>query len=136
MIIAVVIAFQANANFTWKIEFRGFNGIQIGNFSPTLYQPDKGSGVVIMDKEQYISLLKDASVNDHTKFRAVPSEKPKGKGRPPKYYHPLLKKRKPFPLSPTGLYQKASPIVSVKADRDWLISTVSQRRTKHHSLCV
>ena len=66
MIIAVVIAFQANANFTWKIEFRGFNGIQIGNFSPTLYQPDKGSGVVIMDKEQYISLLKDASVNDHT----------------------------------------------------------------------
>ena len=52
-------------------------------------KPDKGSGVVIMDKEQYISLLKDASVNDHTKFRAVPSEKPKGNGRPPKYYHPL-----------------------------------------------
>ena len=43
---------------------------------------------------KYISLLKDASVNDHTKFRAVPSEKPKGKGRPPKYYHPLLKKEK------------------------------------------
>ena len=42
----------------------------------------------------YISLLKDASVNDHTKFRAVPSEKLKGKGRPPKYYHPFSKKEK------------------------------------------
>ena len=31
-------------------------------------KPDKGSGVVIMDKGQYISLLKDASVNDHTKL--------------------------------------------------------------------
>ena len=56
--------------------------------------PDKGSGVVIMDKEQYTSLLKDASVNDHTKFKDVLLERPKSKGRPPKHYHPLLLKEK------------------------------------------
>ena len=44
------------------------------------------------------------------------------------------KKRKPFPLSSIGFYQKALPILSVTADRNWLIFTASQRRTKHHSL--
>ena len=47
-------------------------------------KPDKGSGVVVMDKSQYIGLLSEASVNDTNKFRAVPLEKPKSKGRPPK----------------------------------------------------
>ena len=33
-------------------------------------------------------------MNDTSKFRAVPLERPKSKGRPPKYYHPLLEKEK------------------------------------------
>ena len=34
-----------------------------------------------------------ASINDSCKFRAVPFERPSGKGRPPTYYHPLLTER-------------------------------------------
>ncbi|XP_068759663.1 allatostatin-A receptor-like [Montipora capricornis] len=47
-----------------------------------------------MDKQEYLRLLSQASVNDTSKFRAVPLERPKSKGRPPKYYHPLLEKEK------------------------------------------
>ena len=54
-------------------------------------KPDKGSGVVVMDKSEYI-LLSKASVNDTSKFRPVPSERPKTHGRPSKHYHPLLAK--------------------------------------------
>ena len=32
-------------------------------------KPDKGSGVVVMDKSEYIHLLPEASVNDTSKFR-------------------------------------------------------------------
>ena len=47
-------------------------------------KPDKGSGVVVMDKQEYLRLLSQASVNDTSKFRAVPLERPKSKGRQPK----------------------------------------------------
>ena len=55
-------------------------------------KPDKGSGVVVMDKSEYIHLLSEASVNDTSKFRPVSSERPKTRGRPSKHYHPLLAK--------------------------------------------
>ena len=55
-------------------------------------KPDKGPGVVVMDKSKYIHLLSEASVNDTSKFRPVPSERQKTRGRPPKHYHPLLAK--------------------------------------------
>ena len=29
-------------------------------------RPDKGSGVVVMDKSEYVRLLKEASINDET----------------------------------------------------------------------
>ena len=45
-------------------------------------KPDKRSGVVVMDKQEYLRLLSDASVNDTSKFRVVPMERPKSKGRP------------------------------------------------------
>ena len=57
-------------------------------------RPDKGSGVVVMDKSEYVRLLKDASINDETKFKHVSLERPNTKGRPPKHYHPLLQKEK------------------------------------------
>ena len=57
-------------------------------------KPDKGSGVVVMDKLEYIRLLNEASVDDLTKFRPVSQQKPTTRGRPPKYYHPLLAKEK------------------------------------------
>ncbi|KAK3703418.1 hypothetical protein QZH41_003905 [Actinostola sp. cb2023] len=57
-------------------------------------KPDKGTGVVVMDKHEYQRLLSEASVNDKSKFRIVPLERPKTRGRPPKYYHPLLQKEK------------------------------------------
>ena len=57
-------------------------------------KPDKGSGVVVMDKPEYLHLLSEASINDATKFRVVDPERPKTRGRPPKHYHPLLQKEK------------------------------------------
>ena len=57
-------------------------------------KPDKGSGVVVLDKTEYLRLLSEASINDTSKFCAVPLEKPKTRGRPPKHYHPLLQKEK------------------------------------------
>ena len=57
-------------------------------------KPDKGSGVVIMDKTEYLRILSEASVSDTTKFSAVSKERPKTRGRFPKYYHPLLQKEK------------------------------------------
>ena len=56
--------------------------------------PCKGSGVVVMDKEEYLRLLAEASINDATEFRLVDPERPTSRGRPPKHYHPLLWKEK------------------------------------------
>ena len=56
-------------------------------------KPDKGSGVV-MDKDKYLRLLAEASINNLTKFRSVDPMRPKSRGRPPKHYHPLLQKEK------------------------------------------
>ena len=53
-------------------------------------KPDKGSGVVVLEKTEYLRLLSEASINNTSKFCAVPLEKPKTSGRPSKYYHPLL----------------------------------------------
>ena len=55
-------------------------------------KPDKGSGVVVMDKADYLRLLCDACVCDSTKFTRRSTERPKARGRPPKHYHPLLEK--------------------------------------------
>ena len=55
---------------------------------------DKGSGVVVMDKSDYVRLLKESSINDETKFKPVSAERPKMRGRPPKHFHPLLEKEK------------------------------------------
>ena len=55
-------------------------------------KPDKGDGVVIMDKSDYTRLLKEASINDDSKFIACSEERPKTRGRRPTHYHPLLTK--------------------------------------------
>ena len=57
-------------------------------------KPDKGSGVVVMDKSEYIRLLSAASVDDTSKFTHVDDKRPKMRGRPPKHFHPLLQKEK------------------------------------------
>ena len=55
-------------------------------------KPDKGDGVIIMDKSDYIRLLNEASVNNETKFILYSTERPKIRGRKPKHYHPLLQR--------------------------------------------
>ena len=69
-------------------------------------KPDKGSGVVIMDKEEYIHLLCEASVNDTTKFEKIDSERPRKRGRKPKQYHPLLEKEKQLKSVVQGILPK------------------------------
>ena len=54
-------------------------------------KPDKGSSVVVMDRADYVR-LHDASSKDTSKFVPVSKDRPKQKGRLPKYYHPLLEK--------------------------------------------
>ena len=57
-------------------------------------KPDKGTGVVVMDKEHYNKLLHEASVNNQEKFRKVDLVEPKRRRRPTKNFHPLLQKEK------------------------------------------
>lgn len=57
-------------------------------------KPDKGSGVVVMDRDQYLRLLSEASISDSTKFAHIDQHRPKTRGRPPKHFHPLLEKEK------------------------------------------
>ena len=57
-------------------------------------KPDKGIGVLVMDNNDYIRLLNQASINDNSKFIEISTKRPKIRGRPPKFYHPLLKREK------------------------------------------
>ena len=57
-------------------------------------KPDKGSGIVVMDKSEHLRLLSAASVDDTMKFARVDDKRPNLRGRPPKHYHPLLQKEK------------------------------------------
>jgi len=68
-------------------------------------RPDKGSAIVVMDKADYVHLLKEASINDESKFIPVQLERPKTRGRPPKHYHPLLQKEKEL----TSIVQRILP---------------------------
>ena len=47
-----------------------------------------------MCKSDYVRLLCEASINDHTRFTPVGLERPTTRGRPPKYYYPLFEKEK------------------------------------------
>ena len=57
-------------------------------------KPDKGSGVVVMDKTEYIRLLSAASIDNTSKFVHVDEKRPKRRGRPAQHFHPLLQKEK------------------------------------------
>jgi hypothetical protein len=70
-------------------------------------KPDKGSGVVVMDKSDYVRLLKESSINNETKFRPVCAERPKMRGRPPKHFHPLLQKEKELTATVERILPKA-----------------------------
>ena len=57
-------------------------------------KPDKGTGVVVMEKSHYNTLLKEASVDNKENIRSVSREQPKTRGRPTKHFHSLLQKEK------------------------------------------
>ena len=68
-------------------------------------KPDKGSGVVVMDKTDYLGLC-DASISDSTKFIECSNERPKTRGRPPKHYLPLLEKENELYTKVHNILQK------------------------------
>ena len=70
-------------------------------------KPDKGSGVVVMGKADYVRLLCDASVRDSTKFTQCSTERQKARGRPPKYYHPLLEKENEQNIKVNSIFLKS-----------------------------
>ena len=47
-----------------------------------------------MDKEEYLRLLRQASIADTSKFTPIDPNRPKTRGRPSKHFHPLLQKEK------------------------------------------
>ena len=81
-------------------------------------RPDKGSGAVVMDKSDYVRLLRESSINNETKFRPACAERPKMRGRPPKHFHPLLQKEKEL----TAIVQRILP----KAVADTVIQNGSR----------
>lgn len=56
--------------------------------------PDKGSGVVVMDRSDYVGLLSEVSNNDETKFKPVALERRSMRGIRPQHCHTLLEKEK------------------------------------------
>ena len=74
--------------------FRRFKAYNKKRYLSDPYYSDKGSGVVVMDKSDYLRLLSEASIIDATKFKPIESGRPIRRGRPPKHYHPLLEKEK------------------------------------------
>ena len=60
-------------------------------------KPDKGDGVVIMDKSDYKRLLKEACKNDDSRFIGCSEERTKTRSRRPTHYHPLLTKEQQLP---------------------------------------
>lgn len=67
-------------------------GSQSTQATLVITKPGKGLGVVVMDKTEFVRLLRNASVVDTSKFIPVSSERPKRRGCLPKQYHPLLEK--------------------------------------------
>ena len=56
--------------------------------------PDKGSSVVVMDRDQYLRLLSEASINDPTKFAHIDQHRPKKQRKTSKTFPSTLTKRK------------------------------------------
>ena len=70
-----------------------------------------------MDRDQYLSLLNEVSINDPTNFTHIDQHCPKARGRPPKHFHLLLEKEK-------QLHQKVHEILP-KATAEQLCPTGS-----------
>ena len=77
-----------------KSLFRAINNLK--HLNNTINNPDKGNGVVLMVREEYIDLLiiSEGSIDNPAKFKPMSSNRPKKRGRLPKYYHPLFEKEK------------------------------------------
>jgi len=81
-------------------------------------KPDKESGVMVdLDKDEYLQLLADASINDVTKFRMIEPDRLKCRGRPPKHYHSLVQKEKELEslvrqILPTAMDESVRPAAS------------------------
>jgi len=69
-------------------------------------KPDKGFVVVVLDKSDYVRLIKESSINDETKYAPVSLERPKTRGRAPKFYIHYLKGRRNCPRLYNGILPK------------------------------
>ena len=93
-------------------------------------KPDKGTGIVVMNKCDYIRLLSEASIDNEEKFKSVSLDQPKVRGRPIKHYHPLLEKEKELERAVREILPENVAEWSIKKDHDLLIFMVYQRRTR------
>ena len=93
-------------------------------------KPDEGSGIVVMDKSEYLRLLSAASIDDTTKFSRVNDKRPNLRGRPPKHYHPLFRRRKMSIQSYIEYCLKTLPLRFLLRVQDWPIFMGFLRHTK------
>ena len=98
-------------------------------------KPDKGSGVVVMDKLEYIRLLNEASIIDLTKFDLLAS-----RSQPQEEDHQNIirfwQKKNILNQSCVKFYQKKWQTRSVRRDLAWPTYMAFPKRTKQLSRCV
>ena len=80
-------------------------------------KPDKGTVVVVINKRDYIHLLREALIDNEEKFKSVSLNQPNTRGRPFKNYHPLLEKEELEKAVPKILPENVAKIVYQKGSR-------------------
>lgn len=90
----------------------------------------RGTGVVIMNKSDYVNLLSQVSINDTSKFTPISLLRPKMRGGPGKHYHPLLQNSN---LQDGRFCQSRLLIVFASQAHVLPIFMESQRHTKRNS---
>ena len=98
-------------------------------------KPDKGSGVVVMDKTEYIRLLNDASINDTSKFISVSKKDHVREADLPNTTIHFCKKKNISNLSSGKSYQSRSLTQSVVKAPAWPIFMASRRLTSSSYQC-
>ena len=90
-----------------------------------------------MDRDQYLRLLCEASINDSTKFAHIYQHRPKTRGRPPRHFHPLLEKEKQLhekvhEILPKATFEQLCPKGSRLAHL-YGVPQNTQRKTVHET---
>ena len=88
--------------------------------------------MVVLEKDEYLRLLAEASIHNVTKFRIVERDRPKCRGRPPKHYLPLLQKEKELEslvrrVLPTAVAESVPSVRFQAGPPSWFAQNAQER---------